>query len=70
MITGVTFLGAGTIIRQKTGVEGLTTAASLFFVAVVGITVALNQFLLAIGLTLLNVLVLRGLKFIDRILAT
>ncbi len=41
MVTGVGFLGAGTIIREGTGglVHGLTTAASLWAIAGVGIAV-------------------------------
>jgi putative Mg2+ transporter-C (MgtC) family protein len=66
IVTGITFLGAGTIIRDRTGVEGLTTAASLLFVAVLGVTVALYQFVLAIGLTVLNLLILRGVKFFEK----
>ncbi|MCO5185536.1 MAG: MgtC/SapB family protein [Anaerolineae bacterium] len=65
VITGVTFLGAGTIIRNRSGVKGLTTAASLFFVAALGITVALEQFFLAVGLTILNLVVLRGVKWLE-----
>lgn len=65
VITGVAFLGAGTIIREKAGVEGLTTAASLLFVAAVGMTVALSHYALAVALTLFNLLVLRGVKLVD-----
>jgi putative Mg2+ transporter-C (MgtC) family protein len=67
VITGVSFLGAGTIIRQSDQrVEGLTTAASLLFVAGVGICVALYQFVLAVGATLLALLVLRAAKLVER----
>jgi putative Mg2+ transporter-C (MgtC) family protein len=66
VISGVAFLGAGTIIRDKAGIEGLTTAASLLFVAALGITVALSQFYLAIGLTVLTLLILRGIKFLEK----
>jgi putative Mg2+ transporter-C (MgtC) family protein len=62
VITGVSFLGAGTIIRnQRDGnqVEGLTTAASLLLAAAIGISVALSQFVVAVGLTLLILCVLR-----------
>lgn len=62
VVTGITFLGAGTIIREEDEVEGLTTAASLLLVAALGIAVALEQYLLAAGATLLNFLVLRGVK--------
>lgn len=64
IITGVTFLGAGTIIRQreKGEVEGLTTAASLLWVAALGIGVALEQFVLTVGTTILMLVILRALK--------
>jgi putative Mg2+ transporter-C (MgtC) family protein len=62
IITGVSFLGAGTIFRGKgEQVEGLTTAASLLLSSAVGISVALRQFILAIGITVLALLVLRVL---------
>lgn len=66
VITGVTFLGAGTIIRNrsKNQVEGLTTAASLLFVGALGIGVALNQFVLTVGATLLVLVTLRMVKHI------
>lgn len=65
VVTGITFLGAGTIIREKSGIRGLTTAASLLYVAAIGVTVALSQFFLAIGLTLFNLLILRGIKILE-----
>ncbi len=60
VVTGISFLGAGTIIRQgdRNRVEGLTTAASLLFAAVIGMGVAFSQYLLSIALTLMAVLVL------------
>jgi putative Mg2+ transporter-C (MgtC) family protein len=68
VITGVSFLGAGTIIhlRGEKGVEGLTTAASLLFVAGLGLALAISQHILAIGATIIVVLVLRGLKMIEK----
>ena len=62
VITGVSFLGAGTIIRNHRDgnqVEGLTTAASLLLAAAIGISVALSQFVVAVGMTLLILCVLR-----------
>ena len=67
IITGVSFLGAGTIIRthrEASQVEGLTTAASLLLAATIGICVALSQWIVAIGLTLLVLLVLRCLGYL------
>ena len=37
IVTGIGFLGAGTIIREREGVKGLTTAASLWVVAAIGL---------------------------------
>jgi putative Mg2+ transporter-C (MgtC) family protein len=67
VITGVSFLGAGTIIRQRGSnqVEGLTTAASLLFVAAIGVCAALSQVLLAIGLTVLALLTLSGVSTLE-----
>lgn len=55
VVAGVSFLGAGTIMRRRhdDGVEGLTTAASMLATAAVGTCVALGQLLLAVGTTLL-----------------
>ncbi|HEX8746766.1 MAG TPA: MgtC/SapB family protein [Pyrinomonadaceae bacterium] len=68
IITGISFLGAGTIFRrtdQKEHVEGLTTAASILMSSAIGISVALRQFVMAVGVTLLALLTLRGFKFIQ-----
>lgn len=68
IITGVSFIGAGTIIRRSRGehVEGLTTAASMLFSAVQGICVALHLFLLAACSTAAALWVLRGLGWAER----
>ena len=68
IVTGVSFLGAGTIFRSSKGkhVEGLTTAAALLLSAALGICVALERFGLAVGITVLTLLVLRGVTFIER----
>lgn len=42
--------------------QGLTTAASILFCAAVGISVAMRQFVLAVGVTLLAMIVLRGVS--------
>ena len=49
VITGIGFLGAGTIIKVGDWVRGLTTAASLWFVATLGIASGLGAFWIAIG---------------------
>jgi putative Mg2+ transporter-C (MgtC) family protein len=68
VVTGISFLGAGTIIlhRHQHHVEGLTTAASILLTAAVGVCVALSQLVLAIGVTLLVLLTLRGVGLLER----
>lgn len=53
IITGMSFLCAGTIFRseQKQQVEGLTTGASLLFTSAIGICVALREFVIAVSVT-------------------
>lgn len=59
IVVGISFLGAGTIIhRGGQGVEGLTTAASIFLTAGIGIAVASERYLLSTGTTLFAVLIL------------
>ena len=71
VITGVSFLGAGTIIqrnraRQGHGVEGLTTAASLLMSAAIGVAVAIGQFWLGIGVAVVSLITLRLLRWLER----
>src|SRR5215212_1889572 len=58
---GIGFLGSGVIFVSKTGdsVRGLTTAASIWATAAIGIAVGLEHYVLAAGTTLLLALVLR-----------
>lgn len=67
VVTGVSFLGAGTIIwhNNKNKVEGLTTAASILVAAALGICVALSQIVLAIGVTVIVLIALRGVKILE-----
>lgn len=53
VITGIGFLGAGTIIREREGVRGLTTAASLWVVAGIGLAVGTGFYLASIVTTAL-----------------
>ena len=67
VITGVSFLGAGTIVRHgPRDVEGLTTAASLLLVTAAAVTVAVGQVLLALGTIALALLTLRGMQWLER----
>lgn len=67
VITGISFIGAGMIIRRGSDkVEGLTSAAAILFVAGIGICVAISQIFLAVATTLVAFLTLRILgNFLD-----
>ena len=69
IVTGVSFLGAGTIFRssnEHSKVSGLTTAATIWTAAAVGLGVALGQLIAAVGMTMLALIVLRGMKVLER----
>ena len=51
VITGIGFLGAGTIVKSNDFVRGLTTAASIWIVSAVGITVGLGEYVISMVLT-------------------
>jgi len=53
IVTGVGFLGAGSIIAHGTSVRGLTTAAAVWAIAIIGVAIGLGEFLLALVVTLL-----------------
>ena len=64
VITGIGFLGAGTIIRFKASVRGLTTAASLWAVAGVGLAIGSGFYL---GAYVTSAIVLFVLFFLTRL---
>lgn len=61
IVAGVSFLGAGTIFRDRDGqrMQGLTTAASLLATVPIGIAVGIGRYILAVGLTLIVLFVLQ-----------
>ncbi len=63
VVAGISFIGAGSIIALRGDVKGLTTAASLWVIAAVGLIVGLGNYLLPALATLIAYVVLR----LDRI---
>ncbi|MFN2567060.1 MAG: MgtC/SapB family protein [Gemmatimonadaceae bacterium] len=61
VITGVGFLGAGTILHARGTVIGLTSAATIWMVTALGLTVGAGQYVEAVGAGVLVVIVLSGL---------
>jgi putative Mg2+ transporter-C (MgtC) family protein len=64
VITGIGFLGAGTIVKSDNFVRGLTTAASIWVVSAIGVTVGLGEYAIAAVVT---ILVLVALYVLHRI---
>ena len=65
VISGIGFLGAGAIFRYGVSIKGLTTATSLWTMAVVGVVVGAGHYLAAIGATLLILIVLFVVNIIE-----
>jgi putative Mg2+ transporter-C (MgtC) family protein len=62
VVTGVGFLGAGSIMLRNEAVKGLTTAASVWAVAGVGLAAGAGLYSAAIGTTVIILIILAGLK--------
>jgi putative Mg2+ transporter-C (MgtC) family protein len=61
IVTGVGFLGAGAVIQDRRGVHGLTTAATIWLVASIGMACGARYHGLAITSTVIAIVVLVGL---------
>lgn len=66
IIVGIGFIGAGTILRRENKIEGTTTAASLWAVAVIGIAAGLGMYSAAIATTAIVYIVLAGLWLVEK----
>ncbi|MEZ5516834.1 MAG: MgtC/SapB family protein [Gammaproteobacteria bacterium] len=58
IITGMGFIGGGSILKNESGVSGTATAASLWITGAIGLAVAYNRFEIAIALSLITYLTL------------
>lgn len=61
VVTGIGFLGAGTIMQSKGTISGLTSAATIWTVAAIGLTVGAGFYVEGLGATLLVMIVLLAL---------
>jgi putative Mg2+ transporter-C (MgtC) family protein len=62
IVTGIGFLGAGAILRSGISVRGLTTAASLWVVAAIGLAIGAGAYVLGVATTAITVLALLVLR--------
>src|SRR3989338_11614747 len=68
IVVGIGFIGAGAILKHGSRVEGTTTAASLWAVAAIGVTVGVGLFKEAAGIKALIYAILQVVWFIERIM--
>lgn len=68
ILTGIGFLGAGTIFKSKDRIQGLTTAALMWMVAAVGMAVGFGRLDIASGTSLVALTFMVILNFVHRIL--
>jgi putative Mg2+ transporter-C (MgtC) family protein len=68
VISGIGFLGAGTIFLTRNYIKGLTTAASLWLVAVAGLSVGMGYYAVGIGTSLLALIVLLALGRLQEVM--
>jgi len=66
VVSGIGFLGAGAILRYGTNVKGLTTATSLWTVAMVGLAVGAGHYFSAAGTTIALLIVLVLLNVLEK----
>lgn len=65
IVTGVGFLGAGTILQARGSVMGLTTAATMWVVAAIGMAVGFGAMIEAVGTTLIVLVALIPLRSLE-----
>ena len=68
IVTGIGFLGGGAIVRHGLTVKGVTTAASIWATASVGLAIGAGSYVLGIGGAVLVVATLFGLRRADEVL--
>jgi putative Mg2+ transporter-C (MgtC) family protein len=68
IVSGIGFLGAGAIIRQGLSIRGLTTAATLWAVAAIGMASGAGSYAAAVITTLLVLFMLWPLRFVGKLL--
>ena len=65
VVSGIGFIGAGVIIFQRNAVRGITTAAGLWVAAAIGLACGGGMYSVAIAATLLTVMVLEMMHFVN-----
>jgi len=69
ILAGVGFIGAGTILHTRGAVTGLTSAATIWVVAAIGMALGTGAYVEAVGTTVVVIVVLTGLASLERLVA-
>lgn len=67
VISGIGFLGAGTIIQNGSDIKGLTTATTLWLVMAIGLAAGSGNFIICIGATLIAFIVLKAMRRLEKV---
>jgi len=62
VVTGVGFLGAGTILKTSNGISGLTTAATIWLASMIGICFGMGGYVIGIVLSVFSLVFLTGFR--------
>jgi putative Mg2+ transporter-C (MgtC) family protein len=65
IVTGIGFIGAGTILQTRSNVHGLTTAATIWVIASLGLAVGIGSYILSVGGAILSIIVLIPFQFVE-----
>ena len=66
IVTGIGFIGGGTVLRQGLTIQGLTTAATLWICAAIGMAAGCGKFSLSITTTVIAIIALVLIRFVER----
>jgi len=65
VVSGIGFIGAGVILQSRGSIRGLTTAATLWVAAMIGMAAGMDAYVQAGAVTLISLVALRGLSRLD-----
>ena len=66
IVTGVGFIGGGAVLRDRTNISGVTTAATIWVVTSIGIACGMRLYDMAVSITVLSLIVLAVFGPLDR----
>ena len=70
IMTGIGFLGAGVIMKEKFTVRGLTTAGSIWMTASIGIIIGIGMYVAAVFTAVITIVILSMFRWIEKVIPT